>query len=161
TRSAKISGRRNVLQAPEPRAGWTATAASTVTSTAGASTNRGARAAPGRAGWVRLTMSLHAAQQVLQPQLPHHPGRFPDDAPVHLGRAGAPVHEQDRYLPQAKAALPALERHFDLKRVAVGLHPVEADALERPPPEALVTPGRVVDGQSGHPTSVAVREVGK
>src|SRR5437899_1134680 len=90
-----------------------------------------ADASPSAAG----SSSLHAAEQVEQAQPPHQPNGLPDDAPVHLGESSAPVHEHDRNLAQPEALLPALERHLDLERVAVRLHPVEVHALERLAPE--------------------------
>src|SRR5207245_10814608 len=93
------------------------------------------------------------------PQPPYQPGRLPPDAAIQLRRSGAPIHEQDRDLPQTEALLPALERHLDLERVAVRLHAIEPHALECAPAEALETAGGVVDRQPGHQTSVPVREV--
>ena len=52
-----------------------------------------------------------------------------------------------------------LKRHLDLERVAVGLHPVEPDRLERPAPEALEAAGRVVHRQPGDDARVEVRRV--
>src|SRR5262245_13530392 len=109
----------NVVHAPAARAG------------AGASVGNGTRAAARTAGAASRThckdlmLLLHPAKQIIEAQPPYHPRRFPDDAAVHLGDSGPAVHEHDRDLLDSKALLPALERHLDLKRVAIRFHTVE------------------------------------
>src|SRR5436190_9694630 len=108
-----------------------------------------ARRIPGPFGPYEISCSLHAAEQVVETQSPDHPRRLPDDAAVHLGDAGAAVHEHDRDLLDSKTLLPALEGHLDLERIAVRAHPIEADRLQRAAPEALEAAGRVVHGEPG------------
>src|SRR5262249_32866798 len=104
----------------------------------------------------RVIGSVPAAHEAHQAQPPDHADRFPDDAAAHLGNAGATIHEHDGDLADLEPALPALERHLDLERIAVGADPLEPDPLQGPAAEALEAAGRVVHRQAGDQTSVHV-----
>src|SRR2546422_1069278 len=82
------------------------------------------RAEPGRErgaekarppGGALSTTPPHRTDPAGKRRPPHHPRRFPDDAPVHLRDPGATVMEHDRDLADAEALPPALERHLDLE----------------------------------------------
>ncbi len=84
---------------------------------------------------------------------PHHPDRFPDDAPRHLRDADAAVGEGDRDLDDPEAAPPREEVHLDLERVAVGTDTVQVDRLEHARRKHLKPP---VASCSGRPVMIRV-----
>src|SRR5262249_7346677 len=84
----------------------------------------------GRCGELQLWELAHEAHEATAP---HEPRGLPDDAPVHLADAGAPVDERDRDLLDAESQPPHLVRHLDLERVAVGVHAPQIQGTERPP----------------------------
>src|SRR5262245_60965579 len=106
-----------------------------------------------------MLCSPQAAHEIQEAEFPYQRGGLEDDATVHFGDPGATVHEHDRDLLDPESTLPAAKRHLDLESVPLGADPVERNALERAPAEALETPGRVGERHAGDEARVHVRAV--
>ena len=100
-------------------------------------------------------------EQVHEPQPPNHARGFPDHVPAHLGNPHTAVHEQDRNLLHTHALAPALEGHLDLERVAIGLHLVQPDGLQRAAAKTLEATRGIAHRQAGDPARVGIGEVGQ
>src|SRR5262245_20121012 len=160
-RSAKSRTRMCVCHAPFKPAAAAVAAPEASGRSAAASANAATKNDDAARRCVRIKYSLPAAEQIQQAQPPDHPRRFPDDATVHFRDSRPPVDEDDRDLLDLEAALPALERHLDLERVAVRAHAVEADPFEGAATEALEPARGIVDRQAGDDTSVHVGRPGE
>src|SRR5690606_400609 len=66
-------------------------------------------------------------------KLPYFAGRFTDDGLAHFGLSLGALGENDGYLYEPEALAPRPVLHLDLKRVPVGLYPVQRDRFQHAP----------------------------
>src|SRR5258706_14102394 len=105
--------------------------------------------------------TLEGAEQVENPEPPHHPRGFPHDPPGHLRLPEKPVHEENGDLAETESLSPCLVVDLDLESVSVRLDPAQIDRLEHLAPEALEAPGQILQGHAGDDPAVDVRRVGE
>ena len=96
---------------------------------------------------------LIAPQKLSEKQLPDSPNCLVDDLFRHLGCAGAPVDEENRYLFHTEAAAPDKKVHFDLESVAVGFYLFKIQPFQNLAAEAFKTAGRVLNRHPGNRAS--------